>query len=357
MIGKDTFVIDAVTHGYNFAPENQKEEACQQLADMLYQGVHRNFSPRGEDRWVLSEERFMRGGADPDLLGHALFAESQTDACVYHGVPTYGMFVDGGSPLWVGRELRERYPGRVLLYGPVSPWQEGAVEEVDRLVEEEGVAGLKLYPMDLVDGEAREFRMDDPEAAYPVFERALEKGLRSVAIHKAIPLGRVPLGPFLPTDVEGAAAAFPELTFEIVHGGFAFLEETAMQVARFPNVVVNLEGASAYLPNAPRKFAEILGTFMFWGGTERVVWATGCIATHPRPFVEALWDFEMPEDLISGHGFPPVTEEVKRGILGGSIARILDLDVEQMKRESAGDEFSGGERLAEPWSAGSPVGS
>jgi len=28
--------------------------------------------------------------------------------------------------------------------------------------------------------------------------------------------------------------AFPELNFEIVHGGMAFLEETAWQIARFP---------------------------------------------------------------------------------------------------------------------------
>jgi len=355
MIG-DAFVIDAVVHGYSFAPENRKQPLSQQLADMLYHGIHVGFQPRGQAQWVLPYDRFMRG-ADPDLLARALFAESPTDACVYHAVPTYGLFHDGGSPLWVGKEMRERYPGRVLLYGAVSPWQEGAVEEVDRLVEQDGVVGLKLYPMDIVEGQIKGFRMDDPEVAFPIFERAQRLGLRSVAIHKAIPFGPVPSGPFVPTDVEGAAAAFPDLHFEIVHGGFAYLEETAMQAARFPNVVVNLEGGSAYLANSPRKFAELLGTFMYWGGADRIVWATGCIAGHPRPLVEAFWRFEMPEDLVTDYGYPPLTEETKRDILGGNLARILGLDVEEMKQASAGDEFAGRTEYAEPWGGNvSPVG-
>jgi len=55
-----------------------------------------------------------------DLLGAALFAESDTDVCVYHGVPLYGIYRDGGSALWVGKAMRERWPDRVALYGPVQ---------------------------------------------------------------------------------------------------------------------------------------------------------------------------------------------------------------------------------------------
>lgn len=61
----------------------------------------------------------------------------------------------------------------------------------------------------------------------------------------------------------------------------------------------------------------------------------------------------MPTDLMQDYGFPPLTDEVKRGILGGNIARILGLDVEAMKREAANDEFADRGELAEPWSGGS----
>jgi hypothetical protein len=48
MIG-DTFVIDAVVHGYNLSPENQLGPASAELAAALYYGVHRGFSPRGQE--------------------------------------------------------------------------------------------------------------------------------------------------------------------------------------------------------------------------------------------------------------------------------------------------------------------
>jgi predicted TIM-barrel fold metal-dependent hydrolase len=265
-------------------------------------------------------------------------------------VPLFGALKDGGSPLWVGERMRELWPGRVVLYGGVSPWQDGAVERVDELVQEHGVRGLKLYPMDFVSGEIEKLDMGDPEVAFPIFERAEQRGLKTVAVHKALPLGPVPIAPFEVTDVEEAAAAFPNLHFEIVHGGFAFLEETALQVARFPNVVINLEGTSLLVVRAPRRFAEILGTFLAYGAFDRVIWATGAMAVHPRPFLEAFWELEMPRDLVEDYGFPELTPEIKRGILGENAARIVGLDVEHMQREVAGDEFSAREELAPPWS-------
>ena len=89
-----------------------------------------------------------------------------------------------------------------------------------------------------------------------------------------------------------------------------------------------------------RKFAEIIGTLMFWGGADRLIWATGCIALHPRPFVEGFWRFKMPKDLIEDYGFPPLTPEVKQATLSGNIARILGLDLQAIQETIADDEFS-----------------
>jgi predicted TIM-barrel fold metal-dependent hydrolase len=348
----DVWVMDSTVHAYSLKPENSTAgEVSQRLADALYHGLHRGFSPRGQDEYLLDEGRFM-SGPHPHLLAHALFAESQVDVCIYHGVPNWGLFRDGGSPLWVGKQMRERWPGRVALYGPVSPWQKNPLEEVDRLVEEDGVIGIKLYPLDLVDGEIKSYRLDDPKVSYPIIERAQARGIKSIAIHKAIPFGRVPMEPFRVTDIDETAIAFPDMTFEIVHGGFAFLEETAAQLHRFSNVVINLEGGSGYLCNMPRKFAELLGTFLLYGGDDRIVWSVGTVALHPRPFLEAFWKLEMPEDLMQGYGFPALTPETKAKILGINHARILGLDIAAMQRQAAGDEWSAlkAQGLAPPWS-------
>jgi uncharacterized protein len=340
------FVIDAVTHGYNFAPENSTDpDTTQVLIDQLY-GLEQNFVP---DEWLLDKEQWIRG-ADPDLVASALFAESATDVGIYHQTPIWGLFKDGGSPIEVGEQMRERWPGRVFIYGGVSPWMDGVLDEIDRLVEAKGVKGLKLYPLDIVEGEVKILNMSDPDVTFPIFEKARSLGIRSVAVHKSLPLGPVPLDPFKVDDVEEAASEFPELYFEIVHGGLAFLEETAWLVGRFPNVVINLEGTSLSLLRAPMQFAQAIGTFLHFNAADRIVWATGAMAVHPRPFVEAMWNLEMPPELMEGFGLPELTPEIKRGILGENMARILDLDIEAIKGEIAGDEFSEREAPASAWS-------
>jgi predicted TIM-barrel fold metal-dependent hydrolase len=351
----DTFILDCVIHAYNFSPENLKQpEIVTQLAEMLY-GLCASYAPRNAPEYTLDHERFM-AAPDVDLLAHALFAESRTDAAIFHEVPQFGTMHDGGSPMWVGKELRDRYPGRIALYGAVAPFyaDRDPLEEIDRLVEEDGVVGLKLYPMDIVDGVPHSYRMDDPEACFPILERAQQRGIKTVGVHKALPLGPAPLDPFRVDDLEGALAAFPGLNIEIVHGGMAFLEETAMLLARFPNAVINLEGASAFLPNMPMKFAEVLGAFLSFGGEDRIVWATGCVAFHPQPLLEKFWNFEFPPMLTEGYGVPPLTTEIKRKILGENAARIVGLDLKQMQVDAADDEFAGRaqDEVAPPWSGG-----
>src|SRR5580704_4623159 len=108
--------------------------------------------------------------------------------------------------------------------------------------------------------------MDDPEIAFPIFERALYLGLKAVAIHKAIPLGPVPMDHYRMDDIDAAAAAFPDLQFEIVHGGFAFIEETAFQLARFSNVWVNLETTSNLAVAKPAAFERVIAGLITHAG-------------------------------------------------------------------------------------------
>jgi predicted TIM-barrel fold metal-dependent hydrolase len=351
---EDVFVIDSTVHGYNFRADNfvpgpYKERIAAQLTETLW-GGHIGSVPFGDKRYVLSRERF-ENGHDPDLLGSALFAESDTDVCIYHGVPLYGIYKDGGSALWVGQAMRERWPDRVALYGPVSPWQPDALDVVEQLITEEKVVGIKMYPMDIVNGEVNSYRLDDPEIAFPILERIQQLGGKIVATHKAVPQGQVPSEPFAPHDVAGAASAFPGLTFEIVHGGIAYLEETAWQLQRFPNVTVNLENTAAFMMSRqPRQFAHMLGTLLFWGGADRIFWSSGATARHPQPYLEMFWDFEIPADLQEQYGYPALTPEIKQNILGRNHARILGWDVAALQTKLAGDEFGRREQLAEPWS-------
>ena len=342
----DVFVIDAVAHGYNYAPENWVDQTYGATASQQLYALGAHYVPEGS---MLPYEDWVRGD-DPDLVASALFAESQTDFAVYHGVPMFGAFKDGGSPLRVGQEIRDRFPARMALFGAVSPWQSDPLAEIDRLVDEVGVIGIKLYPFDLVSGRAERFALDDPRVAFPLYERAEARGIKTVAVHKALPLGPVPIEPFQVTDIEGAAAAFPNLNFQIVHGGMAFVEETAWQLARFSNVSVNLEGTVAFAVRAPAQLAQILGAFLLAGAEDRIVWATGCMAVHPQVFLEAFWRLQTPAELVHGYGLPELTDDIKRKILGENAARILGLDITQLRGKAQDDQFAGRAELAPRWS-------
>jgi hypothetical protein len=42
--------------------------------------------------------------------------------------------------------------------------------------------------------------------------------------------------------------------------------------------------------------------------------------------VEGLREFQFPEDMRQGYGYPEMTDEIRRKIFGGNLARLLGLD-------------------------------
>ena len=346
----DLFVIDGVAHTYHFSKDNWVPNSYAKLLVEALWGIHEYFTPRTNPAWILPEKH--RGNQDADLLGHSLFGESRIDACVYHHLPIFPLFKNGGGPISVGQEMQNRWPGRVVLYGGLSPYRADALDELDRMVEEDQVTAFKFYPLDLVGGEVKGVRLDDEELMFPLYERMLKHGLKTVAMHKAIAFG--PLGHefFGMSDISGAAESFPDLNFEIFHGGFAFLEDTALKATYSKNVTINLEGTSALVYYAPDRLAHVLGTLMLSGAADRIVWGTGFPVIHPQPFLEAFWNFQISDELQEGYAYPPITDEIKRMMLGGTQARIAGLDIADMKAKMSGDEFSNRATLAEPWSTG-----
>lgn len=344
----DVLVIDGVLHGYHFDQTNRLPDGARYAAavsDAVY-GFHMGFTPLGE-RQITQWQ--MDNANNANFCADMMFRQSHTDVVVYHGLPMFGWFKDGGAPLHIAKEMQERWPGRVMAYGPISAHQPGALDSIDMMVEEFGIVGLKFYPVDLVDGQLRSVMMDDPEIAFPFFERAQKLGIKVIAMHKAVPMGPVPLAPYRPDDVDEACEAFPDLQFEVVHGGFAFLDETALQLLRFPNVWVNLEGTSALLQRAPRKFARIIGEIAGYGRTDRIIWGTGAPVIHPRSFEQAMWDFELPQEMVEGENVPQLTAEDKRGILARNFLRMHGLSEAEVMAGFAGDDFSEPRTLDREW--------
>jgi uncharacterized protein len=74
-------------------------------------------------------------------------------------------------------------------------------------------------------------------------------------------------------------------------------------------------------------FAEILGKLLFWCGEDKIVYGSEAPLFHPQWALQAFWDFEIPHDLCDCYGYPRLTEQAKRKILGENLLRLHGLDV------------------------------
>ena len=340
------FVIDATVHGWSVLPENRVQPYSVAIVKLLYYWAKEQLHPPGDERYQLPFEQFEAlVKFQPQLLEAVLFAESDTDVAVYQSVPLYGLFRDGSSPIWIGEKLRERLPHRVFVYGDVSPYQEGALDRIDKLVDQHRVIGLKFYPVDLVEGEIRPVRLDDESRLFPLIERARQRGLKVIAVHKAIPLPPMTIDHFDVEDCAPAARAFPDMTFEIVHGGFAFNREVSALLEKYSNITVNLECAPCYALNYPERFADMMAPLLASGAHDRIFFSTGAPVMHPQPFIEAFWRFEMPK------GYPTMSPEVKQGILGANFARQHGWDLNALMSKCSQDGYGLQRDVHEiPWS-------
>jgi len=357
-------VIDAVAHGFNWRMDNRVDTLPAESYLAFIQGIHtfahmplESLAPG----YQLTLDEYMHGWQAEDLA-QMYFEESDVDIVAYHHVVIGGCFKEGSSPWHVGLELKQAYPDRVLLYAFVDPLM-GPIEL--EMMEEKAATGMvdgfKFYPangvFDAESGVPKVMLYDDPELAFPYFEKARSLGVNRIAIHKAAPVGPGSLDKDRVEDVNTAALAFPDMTFEVVHSGYAFVEECVLQLALHPNIYANLETTANFAVRRPRKFAEILGQMLQVGAEDRILWGTGAPTSHPQPVLDAFRALEMPRDLVEGYGYPELTDEVKDKILGLNMARLHGIDVESRLDALDGDDWSRRRREAVdeggvgPWKA------
>lgn len=350
------FVLDGVAHSFDMSPAN--------FANARYAGGLNDLQsalfgaqPPGYD---LQPQATIKDWPLEDTA-NILFRETYTDVAIFHPVPIF-FYKDGLSGFHKALEATRRWPQRFIgAYCTVDPLRPDPVGEFERQFEQlDNPVGLKLYPVGYHDGKASPWRMDDPKIGFPLYEKCRELGLNNVAIHKSLPLGPAPDGSaFHPRDVEGAAEAYPDINFSIVHGGMAFTEETAWLVARFANIWINLESLNIVLMLRPRVFAEMIAGIMSIAGEaaiDRMYWASGAMNCHPRAGLEAFMTFQFPDDVRDRTGtffpIPQLTDEHRRKILSENLARLHGFDIAALAEGIKDDEFSGTQdaELPDPYS-------
>jgi predicted TIM-barrel fold metal-dependent hydrolase len=332
----DVFVIDATVHSFNLAPSNVQDNRWARSLQRCFYEWHEAYALPGS---MLPEEQYLCDWS-AEALTEVLFLESQTDMGTHHVLRMDSWFKDGLVSFEKNLEIYQRWPNRFQIYLGVDPTVGlSCINELRAQKEQIPTAiGLKIYPAQV--DPYRPWRADDREMAFPLFEAAQELGLKQIAFHKALAVLGVPTAPYRIDDIEGAAYEFPDLNFEIVHAGTAFLEDTAHAIGRFENVFANLEITSLLATVRPHLFDEIMATMVYWGGVEKLLYATGSMEWHCQPVLEAFWNYQISEDMQRRFSMRPLTREDKVKMLGENYARLIGLDTQAAKARLADDGFA-----------------
>jgi uncharacterized protein len=333
MIGGDAIVFDGVAHVFNFEKKNAFGPAGEMFINHLY-AFHATLTPEGEP--VMPAEEFLRQWTVDDI-DEMVYGNSSTDMLCAMPLPLTDLFRDGLSPWEECAVLASRNPDRTMFWGSVNPLEgRRALDLMERQVGEFGAKAFKFYNVRYDYGRPFPWRMDDPQVAFPVFEKAQELGVNLIGVHKGVPLGPQPIEATQTWDMDGAAANFPDINFVIFHVGLPFIDEVCWQLIRHPNLYASIAATINFVVRAPRQFAETLGKLLFWCGEDKIIYGSEAPIWQPQWALEAFWNFQLPQDLVEGYGYPQLTEQAKRKILGENLLRLHGLDVEETRARLRG---------------------
>jgi uncharacterized protein len=333
VIGNDAIVFDGVAHVFNFEKKNALGPAGEMFNNHLY-AFHATLTPEGQT--VLPPEEFLRQWTVDDI-DEMVYRNSSTDMLCAMPLPLTDLFKDGLSPWEECAELASRNPDRTMFWGSVNPLEgRRALDLMERQVGEFGAKAFKFYNVRYDYGRPFPWRMDDPQVAFPVFEKAQELGVNLIGVHKGVPLGPQPIEATQTWDMDGAAANFPDINFVIFHVGLPFIDEVCWQLIRHPNLYASIAATINFIVRAPRQFAEVLGKLLFWCGEDKIIYGSEAPIWQPQWALDAFWNFSLPQDLVEGYGYPQLTEQAKRKILGENLLRLHGMDVEATRAKLRG---------------------
>jgi uncharacterized protein len=320
----DAFVFDCVCHIFNFDKKNAIGPPGELFDEHLY-AFHQLLTREGEP--ILSREEFLREWS-VDEIYDMIIEGSDTDMIVAQPLPLTDLFHDGLSAWEKCAEMAAKHPDKAVFWGSVNPLEgKKALDLMTRQVEDHGAKGFKFYNVRYDYGQPFPWRMDDPRVAFPVFEHAQKLGVNLIGVHKGVPLGPQPVEHTRTFDMDGAAANFPDINFVIFHVGLPWLDEVLWQIVRYPNLYASIAATVNFIARQPRVFAEMLGKMMWWCGEDKIIYGGESPIWHPQWALEEFWNFELPRDIVEERGYPQLTDQAKRKILGGNLARLHGMEV------------------------------
>jgi uncharacterized protein len=316
----------------------------------------------GRDFWDGFPQRYC-GEEDPRLcfsvthFMEEVFLKSDTSMVVLSALP-----IDpDGSPMSADlmdetRRLAEAlcHDDRVLLHAQALPnvGDLGAnLDAMSATVERYPIAAWKVfthYP-DLWDGSGNAWRLDDGDPGLALVgdafvERCVELGVPIVCAHKGFSQSS---SHATPVDLGPAARRHPDVKFVAYHAGYdpdrpegpydAATADTGVNrliggmeasgIGPNQNVYAELGSTWWTVMGSPDQAAHLLGKLLRHVGEDNVLWGTDALFYgSPQDQIQAFRAFQITEEYQQRFGYPALTDDVKRKVLGLNAMRLHDVD-------------------------------
>jgi predicted TIM-barrel fold metal-dependent hydrolase len=340
------FVFDGHTGFWDASAENCKNRFGEAFIETFY-AFHTGLNPADPKHLMDYETQFRK--VDPDWYIEEMFVKGSADMSVLSTQVLSDFYHTGFVNPERNAQLASRYPDRIIPLGGVDPRIDNAADEVERQISELGMQGFKWYTAEWR-GESRGWKANDP-AVFPCFEKCRDLGVKNMFFHKGPAVEPLTMEKFDIRDIDEPAWQFPELNFIIDHCGAPRVDEFCWIATRCPNVYAGLAVVLAFISSRPRWFADVMCNLLFWLGPDRICYGTDFPIWYPHWQLDMFMNFEIPEDLKEQYGVD-LTPEIKQKIIGGNLARLYGIDIEQKTKSLADDELS--QRRAE-WLESNPV--
>jgi predicted TIM-barrel fold metal-dependent hydrolase len=353
---KDQFIFDIQTHHVDVAKKWYDD------------------TPEGKaiQRFFLSVRPSLRGiEGSLEMLNRAhyvkeVFGDSDTVMAVISGVPSRTWDKNPLPPdqMVATRKYVNDLAGsqRVLSHGLLRP-NLGAkeLEEMERQVKDLKIDAWKCYTGAEL-GEKPWF-LDDEKVAYPFWEKTLKLGVKTVCVHKGLPLGLFNEKGCRPDDLEKAAKDWPDINFVVYHSGFRGTSRKAEEKKsddpqeipwvsdilrilkknpKLKNIYFELGGTFNILSAfAPKTCMHLLGQVIQIAGADHLLWGTDSIWNgSPQSQIVRLRKLKMDPALMEKHQYAELTDAVKDQILGLNAARLFGIDLKAKRRAIKADKLT-----------------
>ncbi|MEO5842467.1 MAG: amidohydrolase family protein [Acidimicrobiales bacterium] len=281
---------------------------------------------------------------DLDHFLDAMFLQSDTSAIVLSALPVYGV----ENPLTADamaetRRIAEKLCGdnRVYMMGQAASNVGSVQASFDTM--SATASKHKLVAWKTYTHTGQSLRLDDGDRSLlqvgqRLVRHAVTTGVPVIAVHKGFGSDPVDIGP--------AAVANRDVNFLIYHSGFEGVFEGPYDGARpnagvdrliqsleragvgkNDNVYVELGSTWHYVMADLTQAAHVLGKLLNAVGPDRVLWGTDSIwYGSPQDQIQAFRAFQFTAEFQERYGYPALTRELKRMVLGLNAAHLFNVD-------------------------------